>query len=73
MNLFTNRNRLTDIESKLMVTKGDGWGINQEFGISRYKQLYIKYVLMYSTRDNIQYLVTNYNGKEKNKSMHALK
>ena len=26
-NLFTNRNRLTDIENKLMVTKGeDGWG-----------------------------------------------
>ena len=26
-NLFTNRNRLTDIENKLMVTKGeDAWG-----------------------------------------------
>ena len=23
MNLFTNRNRLTDIENKLMVTKGE--------------------------------------------------
>ena len=25
MNLFTNRNRLTDIENKLMVTKGEMW------------------------------------------------
>ena len=35
----------TDIENKLMVTKGQwGWwgGINQEFGISRYELLYIK-------------------------------
>ena len=26
MNLFTNRNRLTDIENKLMVTKGESGG-----------------------------------------------
>ena len=27
LNLFTNRNRLTDIENKFMVTKGKrGWG-----------------------------------------------
>ena len=42
-----NRNRLTDIEEKLMVTKGDRGGqrggeINQEFGINRYTLLYIK-------------------------------
>ena len=44
MNLFPNRNRLTDIENKLMVTKGEreGGGINQEYGINRYKLLYIK-------------------------------
>ena len=24
MNLYTNRNRLTDVENKLMVTKGGG-------------------------------------------------
>ena len=31
-----NRNRLTDIESKLTVTKGErGGGINWEFGINR--------------------------------------
>ena len=38
MNLFTNRNRLTDIENKLMVTKGEMWveggGINQELGMN---------------------------------------
>ena len=27
MNLFTNKNRLTGIENKLMITKGEsGWG-----------------------------------------------
>ena len=36
-----NRNRLTDIENKVMVTKGKG-GINWEFGIRRYTLLYIK-------------------------------
>ena len=28
MNLFINRNRLTDIENNLMVTKGEGGGKN---------------------------------------------
>ena len=34
----------TDIENKLMVTKGEKWwrGINQEFGINIYTLLYIK-------------------------------
>ena len=37
-----NRNRLTDIENKLMVTKGEsGGGINWEFGINCYTLLYI--------------------------------
>ena len=26
MNLLTNRNRLTDLESKLRITRGKGWG-----------------------------------------------
>ena len=47
--------------------KGRG-GINEEFGISRYKLLYIKQinnkVLLYSTGNYIQYLGINYNGKE---------
>ena len=56
-----------------MVTKGErgGRGINKEFGISRYKLLYIKEinnkVLLYSTENYIQYLVINYNGKESEK------
>ena len=46
---------LTDLENKLMVTKGERWGvgINQEFGINIYALLYIKQVnnkdLLYST------------------------
>ena len=34
MNLFTNRNRLTDLKNKLMVTKGEigarGWGVSRD-------------------------------------------
>ena len=38
-----NRNRPTDIENKLVVTKGEaGGGINLEFGINIYTLLYIK-------------------------------
>ena len=42
MNLQKNKNRLTDIETYgYQRGKGEG-GINEEFGISRYKLLYIK-------------------------------
>ena len=38
-----NRNKLTDIENKFMVTKVEKrGGINWEFGINRYTLLYIK-------------------------------
>ena len=38
-----NRNRPTDVENKLMVTKGERWGgINYRFGINRNTLLYIK-------------------------------
>ena len=42
MNLFTKQKRVTDIENKLMVTKGEMWwrGINQEFVIT-YTHYYI--------------------------------
>ena len=38
-----NRNRLTDTENKLMVTKGKTWGggINQELGINIHTLLYM--------------------------------
>ena len=51
--------------------KGDGEGINQEFGINRYTLLYIKQInksLLYSTGNYIQY---NYNRKESEKSIHT--
>ena len=39
-----SRNRLTDLENELMVTRGEGWeqGIVREFGIDMYTLLYLK-------------------------------
>ena len=54
-----------------MVAKGEGGGGGKgwEFGISRFKLLYIGWinnkVLPYSTGNYIQYPVINHNGKEK--------
>ena len=67
MDLF--RNRLADIENKLMITKrGRGGGISWEFGINRYTVLYIKQInntdLVNRIGNYIQYLITTYNGKE---------
>ena len=49
---------------------GEG-GTDWEFGISRYKLLYIGWldnkVLRYSTENHIQYPVINHNGKENEK------
>ena len=43
MNLFTKQNRVTDVENKLMVTRGKSWGgINWEIGIYTYTLLYKK-------------------------------
>ena len=64
MNLFTNRNRLTDLEKKLKgYQRGKvGGGINWEFGTDMYTLLYLKYItnkdLLYSTGNSAQYLVT---------------
>ena len=69
MNLSTKQKE-TDIESKLVVAKGEGVGrgTDWEFGISRCKLLYIGWinnkVLLYSTGNYIQYPVINQNGKE---------
>ena len=66
-----NGNRLPNMENKLMATKRGGEEINQEFGIKRYVQLYIKQVnnkdLLYSSVNSIQYLVITYNEKESEK------
>ena len=57
-----NRNRLTDIENKLWLSRerdlGDGW--NGRLGLAdvNYK------VLLYSTGNYIQYSVIHHNGKE---------
>ena len=65
-----NRNRLTDIENRLVVAKGEGGGggMDWEVGISRCKLLYIGWInnkaLLYSTGNYIQYPVINHNGKE---------
>ena len=48
--------------------EGVGGGMHWEFGISRYKLLYIGWinnkVLLYSTGNYVQYSVINHNGKE---------
>ena len=73
MNSFTKQKNNSQTQKKkhkkqLMVTKGK-WvgGINQEFGINRYKLLYIKQIsnkdLLYNTGNYIQYIVITYNGK----------
>ena len=44
MNLSTNRNRMTDMEKRLVVAKGEGEGSGMawEFGASRCKLLYLE-------------------------------
>ena len=64
-----NRNRLTDIENRLVFAKGGcRGGMDWEFVISRCKLLYIEWinnkVLLYSTENYIQYPVINRNGTE---------
>ena len=68
-----NRNRLTDLENELMVTRreGCGEGIVREFGIDMYTLLYLKQItnkdLLYSTGNYIPQLVITYNGRESEK------
>ena len=64
-----------DIENRLIVAKGEGGGggMDWEFGISRHKLLYIKWinkVLLYSTGNYIQYPGINHNGKEYKKNIY---
>ena len=58
------KNRLTDMENRLVVANEEAC----ESGINRGKLLYIGWVndevLLYSTGNHIQYPVTNHNGKE---------
>ena len=49
---------------------GVGGGMDCEFGVSRCKLLYVNWinnkVLLYSTRNDIQYSLINLNGEEEN-------
>ena len=68
--IYETRNRLTGIENRHVVAKGErGLGeMEWEFGVSRCKLVYIEWinnkVLIYSTGNYIQYPVINHNGKE---------
>ena len=70
MNLFMKQTT----HHRLVVAKGDhgGGGLDWEFGISRGQVLYIDWVSntarLYSTGNNIQYSITNHNGKEHEKT-----
>ena len=73
-----NKNRLTDIENRLLVPKRDGGGGGKdwEFGTSRCKLLYIGWInnkiLLYSTRNYLQYPLIKHNGKEYEKEGTSL-
>ena len=60
MNISTKKNRLRDMENRLVVTKGEGVGGGKDwaFGISRGKLLHIRWinnkVLLHSTGNYIQ-------------------
>ena len=69
MNLFTNWKQAHRHRKQTYgYQRGEGKEINQEFGISRYKLLYIKQinnkVLLYSTGNYIQYPVIHHNEKQ---------
>ena len=65
-----NRNRLTDLENELMVTRGGRWGerIVREFGIDMYTLLYLKWItnkdLLCSTGNSAQCYVAAWMGVE---------
>ena len=72
-----NRNRLSDVENRLVFAKGEGRvrGMDWEFGISRRKLLYTEQlnneVLLYGTEHSIQYHVINDNGKNMEKNLYV--
>ena len=64
-----NRNRLTDIENRLVVAKGMGRrsGMDGEFRVGRWKLLHLEWinnkVLLYSTGNYIQPLGIDHSGR----------
>ena len=69
VNQYTKQKQTHRHREKTCLPKGEG--IDQNFGINKYKLLYIQQKnkdLLYNTGKNIQYLVINYNGKESEKT-----
>ena len=70
LTFLQNGNRLTDLENRLVLAKGErsGRGMNWESGISRCKLLHVVWintkVLLQSPGSYSQYPVINHNGKE---------
>ena len=71
-----NRKRLSDVENRLVVAKGEGRvrGMDQEFGITRHKLLYTEWIndkiLLYGTEHYIQYPVIMEKNTKKNAYIH---
>ena len=67
MDLFTNRNKHTDLENRLKITKGERVGEGRVGSLrladTNYYIKQINKVLLYSTGNYVQYLIT-YNRKE---------
>ena len=67
---MTNRNRLTDIENTLTVTKGiSGWGEMRSFRLADKTTVYKvgNEVSLYSTGNHIQCPIIHHNGEENEK------
>ena len=68
MNLSTKQKQTHRRREQTCGCQRGGEGMDGEFGISRCKLLYIKWinnkVLLYSTEDYIQYPVINHNGED---------
>ena len=62
-----NRNRLIDVENRVVVAKGEGGRERDGLGVGGCKPLHIEWinnkVLMYIRGNYIQYLVLNHNGE----------
>ena len=63
-----NRNRLTDIENRLVaIGEGGGSVMDWDFGVNRCKLLHLEYtgndVLLYSTGNYIQSLGIDHDGR----------
>ena len=70
MDLFANRNSLTDLENKFMVMGGERveGGIDLDCGIDKHTVLYLKQMtnkdLLHNIGNAAQYSVITYMGKE---------